>query len=207
MPSRMLLDQDTELDRQERKLGMQEAASRQRWRWALVACIGVIVACLSMLLNSCIGWLNLARIHATERVISSRGGHLSLFRHDRAVLGKIHTRLDAFHIHDCRGTCFRMYKFAWAKDHILRGRAAATGGFWAPYFTFVGMAAGYALIAGVVVAYGAPKAAGSGMPEIKVLPASDTIPVQSTAHVHACIATCTIIVGCAGDKALVTGRP
>ena len=65
--------QDTELDRQERKLGMQEAASRQRWRWLLVAFIGVIVACLSMLLNLCITWLNLARINATERVISGTG--------------------------------------------------------------------------------------------------------------------------------------
>ena len=71
----VLPDQDTELDREERQLGMQEAASRQRWRWALVACIAIVVACLSMLLNTCIGWLNLARIHATERVITSRGGH------------------------------------------------------------------------------------------------------------------------------------
>jgi H+/Cl- antiporter ClcA len=45
---------------------------------------------------------------------------------------------------------------------------ACTGGFWRPYFLYVGVCAAYALCAGAVVAFLAPAAAGSGMPEMKV---------------------------------------
>ena len=42
------------------------------------------------------------------------------------------------------------------------------GDFWRPYFLYVGLSALYALFAAGVVAFWAPEAAGSGMPEIKV---------------------------------------
>ena len=40
--------------------------------------------------------------------------------------------------------------------------------FWRPYFFYVGLSALYALFAAGTVAFWAPEAAGSGMPEIKV---------------------------------------
>ena len=42
-----------------------------------------------------------------------------------------------------------------------------TGGFWAPYITFITFCMGYASIAGCLVSFGAPLAAGSGIPEVK----------------------------------------
>lgn len=42
-----------------------------------------------------------------------------------------------------------------------------TGGFWAPYATFVSISVGYAIVAGSLVAFVEPLAAGSGIPEIK----------------------------------------
>ena len=42
------------------------------------------------------------------------------------------------------------------------------GDFWRPYFLYVGLSALYALFAAGIVAFWAPEAAGSGMPEIKV---------------------------------------
>ncbi|KAK9915224.1 hypothetical protein WJX75_006445 [Coccomyxa subellipsoidea] len=44
---------------------------------------------------------------------------------------------------------------------------ASTGGFWRPYFLYVGVSAAYAVCAGAIVAFWAPAAAGSGMSEIK----------------------------------------
>ena len=41
------------------------------------------------------------------------------------------------------------------------------GGFWAPYLTFITFCMGYATIAGCLVSFGAPLAAGSGIPEVK----------------------------------------
>lgn len=41
------------------------------------------------------------------------------------------------------------------------------GGFWAPYATFVSISVGYAIVAGSLVAFVEPLAAGSGIPEIK----------------------------------------
>ena len=42
------------------------------------------------------------------------------------------------------------------------------GNFWRPYFLYVGLSALYALFAAGIVAFWAPEAAGSGMPDIKV---------------------------------------
>ena len=42
-----------------------------------------------------------------------------------------------------------------------------TGGFWGPYLTFIMFCMGYASIAGCLVSFGAPLAAGSGIPEVK----------------------------------------
>jgi len=41
------------------------------------------------------------------------------------------------------------------------------GGFWAPFATFVSISIGYAIVAGSLVAFVEPLAAGSGIPEIK----------------------------------------
>ena len=41
------------------------------------------------------------------------------------------------------------------------------GGFIAPYMTFITFCVGYASIAGCLVSFGAPLAAGSGIPEVK----------------------------------------
>ncbi len=41
------------------------------------------------------------------------------------------------------------------------------GGFWAPYMTFITISMGYCLLSALLVAYGVPLAAGSGIPEIK----------------------------------------
>lgn len=41
------------------------------------------------------------------------------------------------------------------------------GGFWAPYATFISISIGYAIVAGSLVAFVEPLAAGSGIPEIK----------------------------------------
>ena len=46
--------------------------------------------------------------------------------------------------------------------------ACHAGDFWRPYFLYVGLSALYALFAAGIVAFWAPEAAGSGMPEIKV---------------------------------------
>ena len=47
-------------------------------------------------------------------------------------------------------------------------RAAAGGaGFWRPYLTFVSMAAAFAAVAGALVSFGEPLAAGSGIAEVK----------------------------------------
>ena len=42
-----------------------------------------------------------------------------------------------------------------------------TGGFWAPYATYISISIGYAIVAGSLVAFIEPLAAGSGIPEIK----------------------------------------
>lgn len=54
------------------------------------------------------------------------------------------------------------WKFS-AVSHVVRSR----GGFWAPYFTLTSTCMAYGLISALFVAYGAPLAAGSGIPEIK----------------------------------------
>ncbi|CAL8469782.1 g9324 [Coccomyxa elongata] len=54
-----------------------------------------------------------------------------------------------------------------AKIRATESLIYSRGGFWGPYFTYVGMSAAYALCAGAVVAFWAPAAAGSGMSEIK----------------------------------------
>ena len=41
------------------------------------------------------------------------------------------------------------------------------GGFWAPYLTFITICVSYASVAGCLVSFGAPLAAGSGIPEVK----------------------------------------
>lgn len=41
------------------------------------------------------------------------------------------------------------------------------GNFFGPFFAFVGITAGYAFVAGALVSYVEPLAAGSGIPEIK----------------------------------------
>ena len=41
------------------------------------------------------------------------------------------------------------------------------GGFWAPYLTFLAFCLGFAALSGALVSFGAPLAAGSGIPEIK----------------------------------------
>lgn len=48
-----------------------------------------------------------------------------------------------------------------------RGCAWGAGGFWAPYATFISISIGYAIVAGSLVAFVEPLAAGSGIPEIK----------------------------------------
>jgi len=45
--------------------------------------------------------------------------------------------------------------------------ADVAGGFWAPFATFVSISIGYAIVAGSLVAFVEPLAAGSGIPEIK----------------------------------------
>lgn len=42
-----------------------------------------------------------------------------------------------------------------------------SGGFWAPYITFVSFCVAYSGISGAIVSFIAPLAAGSGIPEIK----------------------------------------
>lgn len=49
-----------------------------------------------------------------------------------------------------------------------KAASAGAGGFWAPYCVYVGMSAGYALLAAGIVTYWAPEASGSGMSQIKV---------------------------------------
>ena len=46
---------------------------------------------------------------------------------------------------------------------VIRDR----GGFWAPYLTFITICVSYASVAGCLVSFGAPLAAGSGIPEVK----------------------------------------
>lgn len=41
------------------------------------------------------------------------------------------------------------------------------GGFWAPYSTFIFISVGYAVVAGSLVSFVEPLAAGSGIPEMK----------------------------------------
>ena len=50
---------------------------------------------------------------------------------------------------------------------VRRMSGLFTGGFWAPYATFVTISVGYAIVAGSLVAFVEPLAAGSGIPEIK----------------------------------------
>lgn len=50
---------------------------------------------------------------------------------------------------------------------VLVSRTDAAGGFWAPFATFVCISIGYAIVAGSLVAFVEPLAAGSGIPEIK----------------------------------------
>ena len=47
------------------------------------------------------------------------------------------------------------------------GLCLGAGGFWAPYATFISISIGYAIVAGSLVAFVEPLAAGSGIPEIK----------------------------------------
>ena len=54
------------------------------------------------------------------------------------------------------------WKFAAVKKAIRND-----GGFWGPYFAFIAFCLFFAAIAGCAVAFGAPTAAGSGIPEIK----------------------------------------
>ena len=76
-----------------------------------------------------------------------------------------------------------------------------------PYCVFVGIAAGYALIAGAAVTYGAPKAAGSGMPEIKACLdlAVKTAPVQHPALARACMRHAPPNVSCTGSNQALAG--
>ena len=53
-------------------------------------------------------------------------------------------------------------------SHMSTRDACHAGDFWPPYFLYVGLSALSALVAAGFVAFWAPEAAGSGMPEIKV---------------------------------------
>ena len=63
------------------------------------------------------------------------------------------------------------YMLCWLRSvqHSVTQREAGmpAGGFWAPYATFVSISIGYAIVAGSLVAFVEPLAAGSGIPEIK----------------------------------------
>lgn len=65
-------------------------------------------------------------------------------------------------IADASLEAFNNWKFG-----AVRTVVRQQGGFWAPYFTFVPICLMFSGIAGCMVAFGAPTAAGSGIPEIK----------------------------------------
>lgn len=52
-------------------------------------------------------------------------------------------------------------------EAVTSSFADVAGGFWAPFATFVSISIGYAIVAGSLVAFVEPLAAGSGIPEIK----------------------------------------
>ncbi len=52
-------------------------------------------------------------------------------------------------------------------EAVISSFADVAGGFWAPFATFVSISIGYAIVAGSLVAFVEPLAAGSGIPEIK----------------------------------------
>lgn len=54
------------------------------------------------------------------------------------------------------------WKFS-AVSHVVSTR----GGFWAPYLTLASICMAYGLLSALLVAYGSPLAAGSGIPETK----------------------------------------
>ena len=74
--------------------------------------------------------------------------------------------------------------------------ACHAGDFWRPYFLYVGLSALYALFAAGIVAFWAPEAAGSGMPEIKV-----SAPVMQ-GQVDRTTASITTAVGCCAVQAM-----
>ena len=54
------------------------------------------------------------------------------------------------------------WKFGSVKTAI-----ASTNGFWPPYLAFLFFNMGFAFLSGCLVSFGAPLAAGSGIPEVK----------------------------------------
>ena len=65
-------------------------------------------------------------------------------------------------IADASLEAFNNWKFGTVK-RVIREE----GGFWVPYFAFIAFCLFFSFIAGCMVAFGAPTAAGSGIPEIK----------------------------------------
>ncbi len=98
-----------------------------------------------MILNLGIAGLNLVKIKATERLIASTGPRALSYLPCLKNLPLLPWQMVSF---------------------SLESRRA--GGFWRPYFLYVGLSAAYAFCAGATVAFWAPAAAGSGMSEIKV---------------------------------------
>lgn len=53
------------------------------------------------------------------------------------------------------------------KYNAVRNVIRAGNGFWAPYAVFMAFCLGYSGLSGALVSFGAPLAAGSGIPEVK----------------------------------------
>ena len=126
----------------------------QAWRLALVLLIGLAMGVLSFLLNLAASALTLLRFNLATSLISSTG----------ARPGASHALLD--HAHPLPELCHGRPQPTLAMRLSLR-----PGTFVVPFFAFVGLAAAYGTVAGAVVVFFAPQAAGSGLAEMRCGPA------------------------------------
>ena len=107
-------------------------------------------------------WLVAWPIHSSAPALESRVCIIcEVLAHVRAVFIGLSMGACAFAV-DILLETLNTWKFNATREAIKAGE-----GFWRPYSVFMAFCLGYSGLSGALVAFGAPLAAGSGIPEIK----------------------------------------
>ncbi len=134
--------------------GRGHIAVVQAWRLALVLLIGLSMGVLSFLLNLAASALTLLRFNLATALISSTGA-----------------RPGASPVLPDRAHALAVLRPGRPQPARAMRPRLRPGTFVAPFFAFVGLAAAYGAVAGAVVVFFAPQAAGSGLAEMRCGPA------------------------------------